>query len=203
MREKYIIKLVITEIKGLQRYTLAKDLGNQPWNLFWLKLIIINLLPFVQVCGMLPSNAFLRKSNMSRESPKLCKHWGSEPLKLLFDKSRTWGELLLQINSGIFSVNEFFDTRYSNVEKDGIGSDPWSLLKVRSKMIRRVQGRRIGCWPRLVWKFSEMSITSKFSLLMFQNHSGTWPWMLLVPRSSHTSSSWFARKSGNLLKSHK
>ena len=149
---KVSLNWLLLKSRAINIIHLAKDLGNHPWNLFWLKLIIINLLPFVQVCGMLPSNAFLRKSNMSRESPKLCKHWGSEPLKLLIDKSRTWRELMLQINSGIFPVNELFDTWYSKVEKHGIGSDPWSLLDVRSKMARQIQGRRIGCWPRLVRK---------------------------------------------------
>ena len=69
-------------------------------------------------------------------------------------------------------------------------------------MARWIQGRRIGCWLKLVRKLLERSITSKVSLPMFQNHSGTWPWMLLVPSSSHFISSWFARKSRNLLKLH-
>ena len=45
---------------------LANYLGNCLWNLFWLKLIINNFLPLVQVSGMLPSKLFLRISNMSR-----------------------------------------------------------------------------------------------------------------------------------------
>ena len=167
------------------------------------KLIIINLLPFAQVCGMLPSNLFLRISNRTKESPKLCKHWGSGPLELFSDNSRTWRELRLQINLEIFPMNELCDAWYCKVEDNGIGSDPWILLDERSKMARLVHGRRMGCWPRLVRKLSERLIDLRLSLLMFQTHSGTWPWILLPCRSSTSNSFWFARKFGNLLKLHR
>lgn len=146
---------------------------------------------------MLPSKLFLRISNMSRESSKLCKHWGSESLKLFSDKSRIWRELMLQISSEICPMKELFDTWYCKVENDGIGSDPRSLLDEMSKMARWVHERGIGCWPRLVRKLLERSIDLILSILTFQNHFGTWPWMF---SSSFSNSFWFARKSGNLLK---
>jgi hypothetical protein len=103
--------LYISTSKTSNMVQLANDLGNHPWNLFWFNLLDLIGFLLSKFLNCLASSKFitLRIKNYYRITNG-CKYEWSQPLiKKTFIKSRISSECRLQINSGIFQVNELFE----------------------------------------------------------------------------------------------
>ena len=131
---------------------------------------------------MLPWKLFLLRLRIDKEKLRFPKQSGSMPLKLLYDKSRATRELRLQIVCGISPVSVLFETEWLKMDGGGIGSDPCSLLLLRSKFRRLVHSRKSGSWWKPVRKLFDRSRFQRVFLLEFHIHLGIRPVIFLLEK---------------------
>ena len=96
---------------------LARDFGITPSSRFSLRFRVCKLQYFENLSNIVPMRLFLLRLRTPRVLLSVEKHWGSVPLKELWDKSRTWRDLALHIDSGIC---------------------PWNLLLARDKKVAEI-----------------------------------------------------------------
>ena len=87
------------------------------------------------------------------------------------------------------------------MEGGGIGSDPCSLLLLRSKFRRLDHNRITGSWWKPVRKLLDRSRFQRVFLLDFQIHFGIRPVILLLESTKNSNLSWLFKKYGNSSKS--